>query len=546
MDIRDFVAGSSLYVPVHVPGALLWSGDSHAGQGNGEVNLTAIETAYKELNITVEVIKGKPLDFPRIETPKSWITMGFDQDMNKAWAQAKAQTVKFLSEQRSISAEQAEKLMASVSDCRVSQVVNVKKGIHCLNPKNARDKEDMERPTKETSKYYVSHVKDADLNKAMNDASMGMIKWLEFGEEDRAARRLWARQRGDGLPGWGDLRHREECPLPDAEEHLGRERQALTESMEGPPCAALPHFKTMVLRFALIAACLALASPGFAQDRIQVVTTTTDLRSLTEAVGGDRVAAVSLVPASMDAEDYQPKPQDVLRLKNARMLVRVGLDYDLWVDRLLAQAGKPEIGRGGPGYVDASFAIAVLELRGMSVGPGDGHAHGSGNPHYWLDPKNAEIVTGTILEALARIDPANAARYEANRLAFLVRLQAKLAEWEDKLAPLKAMPIVAYHNSWPYFARRFRLDFVGFIETKPGVPPSPAHLAGIVQTMRARGVRIVVREPHEPERDVAFVASKAGASIVTLAASVGALPEAGDYISLFDANVEALTSAAAR
>ena len=113
----------------------------------------------------------------------------------------------------------------------------------------------------------------------------------------------------------------------------------------------------------------------------------------------------------MDAEEYQPKPQDVLRLQErARMLVRVGLDYDLWVDRLLAQAGKPEISRGGAGYVDASFAIAVLELRGMSVGPGDGHAHGSGNPHYWLDPKNAEIITGTILEALARIDPANAAQ----------------------------------------------------------------------------------------------------------------------------------------
>ena len=304
--------------------------------------------------------------------------------------------------------------------------------------------------------------------------------------------------------------------------------------------------KPMALRFALIAAGLALASPGHAQDQIQVVTTTTDLRSLTEAVGGERVATVSLVPPNMDAEEYQPKPQDVLRLKNAHMLVRVGLDYDLWVDRLLAQAGKLEITRGGPGYVDASFAIAVLELRGMSVGPGDGHAHGSGNPHYWLDPKNAEIITGTILEALARIDPANAASYEANRLAFLARLKAKLAEWEATLAPLKGMPIVAYHNSWPYFARRFRLDFFAFIETKPGVPPSPSHLAGIVQTMHARGVRIVVREPHEPERDVAFVANKAGASIVTLAASVGALPRTGDYISLFDANVEALTLAATK
>jgi acetamidase/formamidase len=179
LDIRDLTEGTALYVPVHVPGALLWSGDSHVGQGNGEVNLTAIETAYKELNLTLEVIKGKPLDFPRIETKTSWITMGFDQDLNKAWDQAKAQTVKFLSEQRNVSADQAARLMSTVSDCRVSQVVNIKKGIHCLNPKNASAREDMERPTKETAKYYVSHAKDADLNKAMDTASMGMIKWLE-------------------------------------------------------------------------------------------------------------------------------------------------------------------------------------------------------------------------------------------------------------------------------------------------------------------------------------------------------------------------------
>jgi acetamidase/formamidase len=179
MDIRDLVEGSSLYVPVHVPGALLWTGDSHAAQGNGEVNLTAVETAYKEFNITVEVIKGRPLGWPRIETPKSWITMGFDQDLNKAWDQAKAETVKFLSEQRGISAEQATTLMSTVSDCRVSQVVNVKKGIHCLNPKNPSTAEDMERPTQETGNYLVTHVRDVSLDKAMNDASMGMIKLLE-------------------------------------------------------------------------------------------------------------------------------------------------------------------------------------------------------------------------------------------------------------------------------------------------------------------------------------------------------------------------------
>jgi zinc/manganese transport system substrate-binding protein/zinc transport system substrate-binding protein len=315
--------------------------------------------------------------------------------------------------------------------------------------------------------------------------------------------------------------------------------------MKGRRRGLSPLAEKMLLRFCLTAIWLASASAGLAQERFPIVTTTTDLRSLVEAVGGDRVAAVSLVPANLDAEDYQPKPQDLLRLKSARMVVRVGLDYDLWLDRLLAQANRPDIGRGGPGYVDASFAIAVLELRGMSVGPGDGHAHGSGNPHYWLDPKNAEIITGNILEALARLDPDNAAVYEANRLAFLARLDAKLREWEDKLAPLRAMPLVAYHNSWPYFARRFRLDFIGFIESKPGVPPSPSHLAGIIEAMQARGVKLVVREPQEPERDLAFVARKAGATIVVLAASVGALPQATDYLSLFDVNVEALRSAAA-
>jgi acetamidase/formamidase len=182
MDIRDFSEGATLYVPVHVSGALLWTGDSHAAQGNGEVNLTAIETAYKEMNITVSVLKNMKLDFPRIETPKSWISMGFDQDLNKAWDQAKSQTIKMLAEQRKLPADKAAALMTKVSDCRVSQVVNVKKGIHCLSPKDAKGKEDMERPAKETDKYYVSHATDADLNKAMDTASMGMIKFLESGK----------------------------------------------------------------------------------------------------------------------------------------------------------------------------------------------------------------------------------------------------------------------------------------------------------------------------------------------------------------------------
>ncbi len=179
MDIRDLTEGTTLYVPVWVKGALLWTGDSHAAQGNGEVNLTAVETAYKEIALTATALKNMKLDFPRIETATHWITMGFDRDLNLAWNQALAQTVKFLGEQRKLAPDAAALAMTTVSDCRVSQVVNIKKGIHCLTPKDLRASGIPERPAAETSSYYVTTGRDVDLNKAMDSASMAMIKLLE-------------------------------------------------------------------------------------------------------------------------------------------------------------------------------------------------------------------------------------------------------------------------------------------------------------------------------------------------------------------------------
>jgi acetamidase/formamidase len=179
MDIRDLTEGATLYLPVWVKGALFWSGDSHAAQGNGEINLTAIETAYKELNVTIDVLKNRKLDMPRIETDKSWITVGFDRDLNLAIDGAKSQTVKFIGEQRNLSPDASEKLMPSVSDCRVSQVVNVKKGIHCITPKDVKARGIPERPTAETKTDFVTFGRDADANKAMDIASMAMIELLQ-------------------------------------------------------------------------------------------------------------------------------------------------------------------------------------------------------------------------------------------------------------------------------------------------------------------------------------------------------------------------------
>lgn len=179
LDNRDLVEGTTLYVPVFVKGALLWSGDSHAAQGNGEVNLTAIETAFKELNITVEVLKGRHLDWPLIETPKDWITMGFDPDLNVALVNTKAETINLLVQQRGISAVQAADLMLKVSDCRVTQIVDGKKGVHCLNPiGNSRRMSEI-RPITETPHYLVTVSNNADLNVAMNDASLAMIALLQ-------------------------------------------------------------------------------------------------------------------------------------------------------------------------------------------------------------------------------------------------------------------------------------------------------------------------------------------------------------------------------
>src|SRR5713101_7512215 len=180
LDIRDETEGSTLYVPVFVKGALLWTGDSHAAQGNGEINLTALETAYKEMSVTVEVLKNMKLEWPRIETKNAWITVGIDRDLNKALDILRSETTNFLMEQRKIGKEQAEKLMMASWDCRVSQVVDVNKGLHCFSAKSPRGKRRVEAlPDRENMLYLVTVGKDPDLNKAMDDASWAMIDLLQ-------------------------------------------------------------------------------------------------------------------------------------------------------------------------------------------------------------------------------------------------------------------------------------------------------------------------------------------------------------------------------
>jgi acetamidase/formamidase len=178
MDLREMTAGTTLYIPVFVKGALLWSGDSHAAQGNGEISLTAIETSFRELNLTIDVIKGRTFEWPRIETPTHWITVGYDQDLNKALDILKVETKKLIIEQRNVSAADAEKIMLQIWDCPIAEVVDIVKGTYCMIPKNAAAKPPPPLPAAETSQDYVTVGKSSDVNSAMDTASMGMINLL--------------------------------------------------------------------------------------------------------------------------------------------------------------------------------------------------------------------------------------------------------------------------------------------------------------------------------------------------------------------------------
>ena len=297
--------------------------------------------------------------------------------------------------------------------------------------------------------------------------------------------------------------------------------------------------RSVAARLSALAALAAFAA-GPACGATHVVATTTDLAALAAAVGGDLVTVESIVPPGADPEAFEPRPGDLSRLRQAALLVRVGLGYDYWLDAIVSRTGDKRLMRGGEAYVDASAGIPLLEIRGQTVVNEGGHAHGVANPHYWLDPENAVTITAAIAEALIRLAPVQREAIIANRQAFLSRLATRRARWEEALAPFAGARLIAYHNSWPYFARRFRLDVIAFIEPRAGVAPSPAHLARLISEGRNAGVRAIVHEPYEPEDASLFVAHKLGVPLVRLAISVGSLAGAEDYLALFDSNVAAL------
>lgn len=290
---------------------------------------------------------------------------------------------------------------------------------------------------------------------------------------------------------------------------------------------------------------LLLSSVYVQAATLEVVATTPDLRSLVETIGRQQVQVSNLIAAGSNAETYQPRPQDIQSLQHATLVVRIGLDYDLWLDPLLKKTGRNDIRRGGTAHVDTSNGIALLEIRAAALDASSGHGHGGGNPHYWLDPHNAEIISTNILNGLLRVDPGNSKLYEKNHQQFVKALRSKSTDWQNRMATCAGKPVLAYHDSWAYFARRYRLHVVDIIEPKPGIPPSPARLASLFNTIRQQQVAAIIKQPYDPDNTPRLLADKTGVPVVVLASSVGALPQAPDYLAMMDYNITTLAAALA-
>ena len=276
---------------------------------------------------------------------------------------------------------------------------------------------------------------------------------------------------------------------------------------------------------------------------LAVVTTSRDLQALVEAVGGERVAVESLASPLQDPHAIEIKPAQLAQLKTAALLVRVGLDHEPWLRRALAALdGAPA--PGGPRDLDLSRSVTLLQTETPRLrADAAPHVHGFGNPHYWLDPENARPMTAAIAAALTRLDPSARPRFEAQRRRFLERLDAGLLRWRAARAAHRGARLVTMHDTWPYFAARFGLAIAATVEPAPGVPPSPAALGSLIERMRAAGVRVLVAEPYADPSLVHAIAARSGARAVALVPSVGGDPQAGDYLALYDVNVERLAAA---
>lgn len=285
------------------------------------------------------------------------------------------------------------------------------------------------------------------------------------------------------------------------------------------------------------------ADPGAAASRIPVVATTTDLKALVEAVGGDLVDVDALARGSQNPHDLEVRPSLMVKVRRADLLVMNGLELDQWAEVVVQGAGNSRVGPGAPGRVDASAGLLVLEVPQARVDRSMGDVHPVGNPHYSIDPGMAAGVTANIVEGLARVAPQSRPVFERNRQAFLARVDQALARWTTEMAPFKGAKVVVDHNMWIYFLTRFGLVEAGSVEERPGIPPTPSHLTRLIALMKDQKVKVIVSVPWTDQKLAERVAQEAGAKVVPLAPAVGSVKGADGYLETIDYNVRSIAQA---
>ena len=296
---------------------------------------------------------------------------------------------------------------------------------------------------------------------------------------------------------------------------------------------------------ALGAAALFLAAmPAQAAGPLKVIATTEDLGSIAREVAGDKATVESLSRGYQDPHFVEAKPSFVLKLNKADLLIAVGRELEIgWLPPLITQARNVKIQPGANGYLDASLTARILEIPSGQITRAMGDVHPSGNPHYWLDPENGKRIAKAVADKLAALDPANAGYFTQRYDDFQKRLTEAEARWTAMMAPFKGTKVVTYHRSWPNFTERFGLEVIGYVEPKPGVPPSPKHTIDLIQEMKRQNVKLILVEPYFDLKTPNSIARETGGKVVVLPPSVGGEKEITDYITLFDYDLKLLVDA---
>jgi zinc/manganese transport system substrate-binding protein len=302
----------------------------------------------------------------------------------------------------------------------------------------------------------------------------------------------------------------------------------------------------MKAKWIVCAAVLVAAWSGVAraQSKLNVMTTTEDLASIAREVGGDRITVEAIARGYQDPHFVEAKPSFILKLQKANLLIVIGLELEIgWLPPLIQQSRNGKIQQGAEGYLDASQGVQKLEIPTGQITRAMGDVHPLGNPHYWMDPENGKRIAKEMVDAFDRLRPGDRAYFDQRLADFNSRLDTAEKRWMATMAPYKGTKVVTYHRSFPNFAERFGLEIIGYVEPRPGIPPTPQHTLDLINEMKRQKVKVVLVEPYFDLKTPTAIGRETGARVLVMPPSVGGVKETSDYFALFDYNINLLVNA---